>query len=72
MDARLPIYSCVDGILPKAVDCVMPEVGNQGLITFVLVMLNTSCLSLAILYETSEEVHDVTFMHLNSHIGFEE
>jgi hypothetical protein len=72
MDARLPIYSCVNGILPKAVDCVMPEVGSQGLVAFVLVMPNTSCLGLAILCRTSEEVYDITFMHLNGHIGFEE
>jgi hypothetical protein len=38
MDARLPIYSCINSILPKAADCVMLEVGSQGLVTFVFEM----------------------------------
>jgi len=29
-DTNLPFYSCVDGILPKAVDCMVPEVSGQG------------------------------------------
>jgi hypothetical protein len=71
-DTRLPIYSHVNGILPKAVDCVMAEVGSRGLVAFALVTLNASCLSLAILRRTSEEVHVMTLVYLNGHISFED
>jgi hypothetical protein len=71
-DARLPIYSRVDSILPKAADCVMAEVGSRGLVAFVLVTPNASCLGLAILRRTSEEVRDATLVYLDGHISFEE
>jgi hypothetical protein len=40
-DARLPLHGCIDAILTKAAHCVMPEVGSQGLVTFVLIVSNT-------------------------------
>jgi len=55
-DTNLPFHSRVDGILPKAADCMVPEVSGQGLVTFVLIMPNTLSLSLALLGRTGKEV----------------
>ena len=51
-DTSLPFYSCVDGILPKAVDHMVPEVSSRGHVTFVLITPNTSSPTLALLGRT--------------------
>ena len=71
-DTNLPFYSRVDGILPKAVDCMVPEVSSQGLVIFVLITPNTLSLSLALLGRTGKEVGHAAIVNLNGHFGFEE
>ena len=71
-DTNLPFYSCVDSILPKSVECIVTEVCSWGLVRFVLIMPNTSCLCLALFCRTGKEVGNVAIVNLNSHIGFEE
>ncbi len=67
----LPLHSNIDGILAKAATCVMPEVSSGGLVAFVLITPNASCLSLAFLRCTSEEVGETAIVYLNFHLGFE-
>ena len=71
-DTSLPFYSHVDSILPKAADCMVPEVSGQGLVTFVLITPNTSSPTLALLGRTGEEVHHMAIVNLDGHFGFEE
>ena len=71
-DTSLPFYSRVDGILPKAVDHMELEVSSRGLVTFVLITLNTLSPSLALLGRTGEEVAYMAIVNLDGHFGFEE
>ena len=71
-DTSLPFYSRVDGILPKAVDCMVPEVSGRGLVTFVLITPNTLSPTLALLGRTGEEVGHAAIVNLDGHFGFEE
>ena len=71
-DTRLPFYSHVDSILPKAVDHMVPEVSGQGLVTFVLITPNTLSPTLALLGRTGEEVGHMAIANLDGHFGFEE
>ena len=71
-DTSLPFYSCVDGILPKAVDCMVPEVSSRGLVTFVLITLNTLRPTLTLLGRSGEEVGHTAIVNLDGHFGFEE
>ena len=71
-DTNLPFYSRVDGILPKAVDCMVPEVSSRGLVTFVLITPNTLSISLALLGRAGEEVGHTAVVNLDGHFRFEE
>ena len=71
-DTSLPFHSCVDSILPKAADYMVIEVSSQGLVTFVLIMLNTLSPILALLGRTGKDMGHVAIVNLNGHFGFEE
>ena len=70
--ARLPLHGSVDAILAKAAQCMMPEVGSQGLVAFVLITSNALCFCLAFLRRTTEAVGNMAIVYLDSDVGFEE
>jgi hypothetical protein len=67
--SSLPLHSSIDTILAEAADSMMAEVCSQGFVTFVLITLHASCLGLAILRRTSEEVCNTAIVHLNRYCG---
>ena len=71
-DSRLPLYSCIDSLITEAVDCMMPEIGSQQLVSFVLIALNTSYVAFAFHCRAGEEMADMAFVDLDSYIILEE
>jgi hypothetical protein len=67
----LPLESGIDSFHSKAVYCMLLEVRSGGLVLFVLKMLNTPCLALALLGGASEKMAYTAVVLLNDDIWFE-
>ena len=72
-NSSLATHRVLDGLFPKALDCMMLEIGHQELVLQILIALNTTKSGLALLSCTREKVAQAAIMILNRDtIGLEE